>query len=61
MHFPAAVQIDDSPRVAEELKYILQTKNLLNVQQEKGELEIMSSGGEEAASRMRSLYQTYDS
>lgn len=59
-YFPSARQIDDSPRVAGELQDILQTKNLLNLQQAKGELEVMSSGGDEAVRRMRSLYNAFD-
>ena len=59
-HFPEALQIDDSPRVAEELRSILQAKNLLNLQQEKGGLDIVSSGGEEAVERMRSLYEAFE-
>ena len=59
-YFPTALQIDDSPRVAAELEDILQTKNLLNLQQAKGELELMSSGGDEAVAKMRSLYLAFD-
>ncbi|NLA53744.1 MAG: glutamate racemase [Clostridiales bacterium] len=59
-YFPDAQQIDDSPRVAGELEDILQTKNLLNLQQVKGELKLMSSGGDEAVARMRSLYEAFD-
>ena len=51
--FPDAALIDDSPQVAEQLKRRLQALDLLTPGKYPGSVSLFSSGGEEAAARMR--------
>lgn len=58
-YFKQTLQIDDSMRVAEELKNSLLSLKLLNQAQKPGEVQILSSAGEEAQRLMRSLYEGF--
>ena len=53
--FPDAALIDDSPQVAAQLQGKLETLDLLTASTRPGSVRLFSSGGREAAARMRSL------
>lgn len=57
--FPGAALIDDSSRVTRELKELLEAQGALNEGENRGDLRLLSSGGDEAVERMARLYERF--